>query len=172
MTRKGRSDEDNLLHLLVRAEQGDRSVLPALRETFDAEPDLWEQVGNLALQAERSLIRIAAGKNELTYEATERKVQALRDELAGPSPTPLERMLADRIVACWLQVNQAERTCVGFFHDGGSMAEAEYHQRRLDGAHRRYLSAIRTLAQVRRLLGPTVQVNIAEKQVNVAKSSS
>ena len=37
----------------------------------------------------------------------------------------------------------------------------------LDHAHRRYLSAIRTLAQVRKLLVPVVQVNIADRQVNV-----
>ena len=33
-------------------------------------------------------------------------------------------------------------------------------------AHRRYLSAIRSLAQVRRLLSPSIQVNIAEQQIN------
>ena len=37
-----------------------------------------------------------------------------------------------------------------------------------DRAHRRYLSAIRTLAQVRRLLTPAVQINVGENQVNVA----
>ena len=42
-------------------------------------------------------------------------------------------------------------------------------QRRLDAAQRRYLHAIRTLAQVRRLLGPSVQVNIAEKQLILAR---
>ena len=81
----------------------------------------------------------------------------------------MPRLLVDQIVVCWLQVNQAERTCVGFYKDGGSMVEAEFHQRRLDRAQRCYLMAIKTLAQVRRLLAPTVQVNIAEKQLNVAQ---
>jgi hypothetical protein len=36
-------------------------------------------------------------------------------------------------------------------------------------AQRRYLAAFRSLAQVRRLLTPMVQVNIAERQVNLAQ---
>ena len=158
-----------LAAMLMAAGRGGKTILPALWKRFDDEPDLWEQAGNIALQAERSVLSLAAGKNALAFDAMERKVDQLRVELVGPSPTPLERLPVDQIVVCWLQVNQAERTCVGFFHDGGSMAEAEFHQRRLDPrAQKRYLAAIKTLAQVRRLLAPTVQVNIAQQQVNVA----
>jgi len=43
--------------------------------------------------------------------------------------------------------------------------------RHRDRAHRRYLQAVKALAQVRKLLGASVtQVNIAENQVNVAGS--
>jgi hypothetical protein len=40
----------------------------------------------------------------------------------------------------------------------------------MDRAHKRYLSAIKTLATVRKLALPVLQVNIAKKQVNVAGS--
>ena len=40
-------------------------------------------------------------------------------------------------------------------------------QKRLDHANRRFLSSIKTLAQVRRLLGPAVQVNLVDKQLNL-----
>lgn len=43
----------------------------------------------------------------------------------------------------------------------------EGHQRRQDHVQRRFLKAVKTLAEVRRLLGPNIQVNIAEKQINV-----
>jgi hypothetical protein len=49
-----------------------------------------------------------------------------------------------------------------------SLGWGEYYQRRMDRAHRRYLSAIKTLALVRKLAVPVLQVNIARKQVNVA----
>ena len=44
-------------------------------------------------------------------------------------------------------------------------------EERRDRGHRRYLSAIKALAQVRLLLLPTVQVNMAENQVvaNIGK---
>jgi hypothetical protein len=49
-----------------------------------------------------------------------------------------------------------------------SLTQATYHQHRISMAHSRYLSSIRTLAQVRRLQLPSVQVNIAREQLNVA----
>jgi hypothetical protein len=43
-----------------------------------------------------------------------------------------------------------------------------YYQKSIDRAHKRYLSALKALVEVRRLVLPAVQVNIARKQVNVA----
>ena len=43
-----------------------------------------------------------------------------------------------------------------------------YYQKCIEKSERRYMSALRTLAVVRKLGVPTVQVNIAEKQVNMA----
>ena len=46
-------------------------------------------------------------------------------------------------------------------------AQGSYYQKRLDHAHGRHLSAIRTLAHIRKL-EPAVQINIAEKQINTS----
>jgi hypothetical protein len=96
-------------------------------------------------------------------------MELMRAELAGPDPTPLERLLVERIVACWLQLHyidirlpQSEAKL--------TMKQVEYLEDRRDRAHRRYLSAIKTLATVRKLALPVLQVNIAKKQVNVAGS--
>jgi hypothetical protein len=51
------------------------------------------------------------------------------------------------------------------------MTQGDYHQRRMDRAHRRYLSAIKTLATVRKLAVPVFQVNIAQKQMNIANAT-
>ena len=48
-----------------------------------------------------------------------------------------------------------------------AIAQDNYFQKRLDQTHRRHLSAIRTLAQIRKL-GPAVQINIADRQINTA----
>jgi len=69
-------------------------------------------------------------------------------------------------VACWLQLQYAEMIYAQNLGDF-TMAQSEYHQRRLDRLHKRYLSAIRTFAQIRKM-GP-VQINVAEQQVNMAR---
>ena len=112
---------------------------------------------------------MAVGENDVVQEAVRMKLAELRDELAGPEASSLERLLANRVALCWLQVHYADTAYAQRNHEATvSLELGEYYQRRQDQAHRRYLSAIKALAQVRRLLGPSVQVNIAERQVNVA----
>ena len=162
------ANDADINELIQRGNEGDRRALSALREVFDEYPGLWEECGNLALQAERALVAMVAGENEVTQEAMSRKLAAMREELAGSEPTPLERL-----VACWFQVQYADASYVRRIGDGGlSLEQGDYYQRRQDRAHRRYLPAIRTLAQVRRLLTPAVQVNIGARQVNVAQANS
>ena len=46
-----------------------------------------------------------------------------------------------------------------------SLRQAEYYEQRLNKTQAHSLAAPRTLAQVRRLGGPPVQVNIGQQQV-------
>jgi hypothetical protein len=50
--------------------------------------------------------------------------------------------------------------------------QVELHQHKVDRAHARFLSALRTLAQVRKLAVPALQINVARNQVNVAGAGS
>jgi hypothetical protein len=50
-------------------------------------------------------------------------------------------------------------------YKGTTIAQAEYYQRRIDKAHKRHLSAVKALAQLRKM-GPAIQINVAEKQIN------
>src|SRR5262249_37446886 len=92
------------------------------------------------------------------------KLDLLRAELAGPNPSPVERLLVERVVACWLQVQDADVRYAQAQNDRPSRQHSDFLQRRMDRAHRRYLSALRTLALVRKLAVPVLQVNIADKQ--------
>jgi hypothetical protein len=100
------SSVSELKKLLKRAGQGDHKALPAIRDFFNAAPAMWREYGNLATIAERALVNVAAGENLVLKEAVEKTMDSMRAELAGSHPTPLERLLVDRIVACWLQVHQ------------------------------------------------------------------
>ena len=80
------------------------------------------------------------------------------------------RLLGERVAACWLNVYYIDALYAERLNYV-TAEQGEYFQRRQERAQRLYLSAIRTLAPVRRLLVPVVQVNIGAQQVNVANGS-
>ena len=159
------TDPTELQELLERAQRGDKSTLPVLRELLK-EPQMVEACGNLALLVENTLISKFSGRGLAVNEGMQRKLASIRAELSGPSPTPLERLLVERIAVCWLHLYNLEMIYAN--KDGMALDLAMHYQKCIDRAHRRYLSAIKTLAVVRRLALPVLQVNIAKKQVNVA----
>jgi hypothetical protein len=162
---------ERALALLPRAATGDQRAVASLRELFDEHPAMWDVVGDAAYQAQSAMVHLVAGKNAVVQDAIKRKLGSLQRELAGEAPSPLERLLAERVAACWLMLSHAEaRYAKALEAPSVSFELSEYHQRRCERAQRRYIAAIKALAQVRRLLGPVVQVNIAERQVNVAQS--
>jgi hypothetical protein len=161
------TDPKQLEAILQRARSGDEKALPAVREILKSPMAVDRLGGDLAWQAEQSLIRAAAGKNLSLREALTRKLELLRAELAGPAPTPLERLLVERVAACWLQLHYADMLHAQQMAEL-SMVQGEYLQRTRDRAHKRYLSAIKALSLVRKLAVPVLQVNIAKRQVNLA----
>ena len=151
--------------LIDRARKGDASTLPILQKML-LKPAIVENLGNLAMQAERSFVNVAGGNDLAFKEGLTRKMELLRAELAGPNPAPIERLLVERVVACWLQVQDAD---IRYAQAKDlSIKWYEYYQRRMNHSHKRYLSALKTLALVRKLAVPVLQVNIAKKQINVA----
>lgn len=153
--------------ILARAAKGDESTLPVIWRMLHVGNSAVDMMGgNLAQQLEHSLVKEAAGENLHFREALLRKLELLRAELAGPAPSIIERLLAARAVTCWLVLHEAE---VRYAQAGSmSLALADFRQRRIDRAHRRYLSALKTLALVRKMALPALQVNIAHKQMSVA----
>jgi hypothetical protein len=145
---------ERLQALVRRAEQGDESALPTLRAALDANPWIWERYGDLAQQSQAAWLQLIAGPNLLLREAVERKAEQLRAELAGPEPSPLERLLVERVVACWLQVQYADAAYAQL--QGPNPAQHSAALKRQAGAQQRYLYAIKTLATVRKLLRPAL----------------
>jgi hypothetical protein len=153
---------EEVARLFERARNGDATVLPQLRRVLNESPETWQYYGDLAAQARASWVQLAAGQNLLLDECLTRKAADLQKELAGATPSPLERLLVDRVVVCWLQVS---------FYDSlvaqtreYTPAKARMLQQQHDGAQRRYLTAMKTLATVRKLLTPARSpVEIATK---------
>jgi hypothetical protein len=157
--------------LLQRAGKGDESAREAVRSLLadgDRGRDLVESFGSPAKWLVRSIVAKAAGRDLTVQEAALQKLDAVRTELEGPNPTPMERLLAERISICWFVANWYEDAFIESIK-GMSIPQASFHLGRIDKAHARFLKAIRALAQVRRLVPPVVQVNIAN-QVNLTEA--
>jgi hypothetical protein len=164
----GSKKHDEILALTDRAQKGDQTALPDLRELLKEPAYVNALGGDLAKQAQLTLINKFSGKNLLYKESLTRKLDLMRDELAGKSPMPLESLLIDRIITCWLHLHHLEVIYAG--KESMSLELGSYYQRSISSAQKRYLAAIKTLALVRKMAVPVLQVNIARKQVNVAGS--
>jgi hypothetical protein len=157
---------EDLQALVHRAENGDQTALPELRELLKL-PGAVDLLGSdLARRAQETLITKFSGQNLLFRESLSRKLDLLRADLAGPTPTPPERLLVERVVSCWLHLHHLEMIYAQ--KESMDLELGAYYQRSLSAAQKRYLAAIKTLALVRKLALPVLQVNVARKQVNVA----
>jgi len=156
--------------VLRRAETGNQEAFAVALRVYKEMPSLWEDNLHVLQQnLERSILDLLmpAGTHLISRAATERQITAMRADLRGEHPTPLERVLVDRIVVDWLDAQVSDT--VRAQRSEGSLAVVEYRDRRSDRAHARLMRSLKTLATVRRLGVGTVQINVAEaiNQVNV-----
>jgi hypothetical protein len=85
-----------------KEEQERMEALPAIREALNELPELAWHLSNVAEVAEHNLMKVMTGEGDLlTMEIVSRQLAAMREELSGPAPSPLERLLVERVVATW-----------------------------------------------------------------------
>jgi hypothetical protein len=166
---------DNCEDVYHRAAKGDESALPALRRLFDACPDSWIGIAraDLAELAEETLVNSFAGKNLVAREGLSRRLAKMREELAGPKPTAVERLLVERVIYTWADLYRLELEHSRRVEELPPKAAAEWERRR-NAANSRHLAALRSLAAVRRLGVPraAIQVNVGTQQPDTAPSAT
>jgi hypothetical protein len=145
--------------LSKKAEAGGKEARKELRlmvRTSSAE--VIGRASDVGRRAGQTLARTAARGDPLMEEALYAKLDAMRAEIAGEDPTPLEVLLTERVVSLWMLTTLLEallgnqyRKDVG---DGRERLSPSYilqQSRILESATRRYLAAIKELARVRKL---------------------
>ena len=161
---------DWLNALIDQAEAGDRNALKLAVQVHYALPSLWPPTNVLHSNVERSVLDTLMGTDrQLFARATiEHQLEALRTALLADTSSGLERLLVDRVVLCWLQCHHADLVVAQRAGPTCPLVQAEFYHRQAERAERRLLRAAKTLATVRRLCSPAVQINVAEeiKQVN------
>ena len=147
--------------IMRRAQAGDTAVVPMLRKMLREDDDELIDSGHLARMA---LARAATREGDLlTREIYMAQMERDAEELAGPNPSSLEKVLAERVAISRFRCYYYECLCaMGLRKD--TLNVDDHKHKRLARAQRDFLSACRALAQVRKLELPFVQVNVADKQ--------
>ena len=136
--------------LVGRANQGEKLAVTRLRAFLDVNPWLWRRAGDLSAAAERAWIDLVVGADAFKSESVRRRLAELKEQLRGPSPTPLESMLVDLVTASWLAVQHADIALAS--PAGASLGQAAFRLKRAESAQKRFLTVTKTLATLRALL--------------------
>lgn len=154
--------------LSERAEDGDKSARKELRKAVrDSYPEIVREASDIARRGQWGLIKTAAAGEPLMEEALVARLDLMRLEIGGSDPTPLEVLLIERVVSCWILLellellNSAQLTHVDKSQQLPHSL-LKFYLGWQEQAHRQFLSAVRELAKVRRLQGgiPSSQTNI------------
>jgi hypothetical protein len=160
-----------LQELADKAEGGEDGARLELRRRLREEtPEVVARCSDSARSYRRLLAERSSGGNPLRKEAISERAGRMALELAGENPTPLEVLLSERVASLWVLVELQEALMAAWYYKATSPAFVLQMARLQESAHRRYLAAIKTLAQVQKLQGPSrVQVNIGGNQINVSR---
>ena len=150
---------DAVQSLLERARDGDDRALPALRLMVARRPNYFGKLGIGDFAAKALAISSAGSKDVFLREVHIKEIERVRDELAGPAPTPLERLLCERVALAWFDANQRDYAGLAATSRGCGLDEAEYHSRQRTRASARFLAAAKSLATVRRLALPVLHLH-------------
>jgi hypothetical protein len=162
-----------LQELADKAEGGDDGARLELRRRLREEsPDVVAGCSDSTRSYRRLLAERSSGGNPLRKEAISERAGRMALELAGENPTPVEVLLSERVASLWVLVELQEALLAAWYYKAKATSPTFVLQmaRLQESAHRRYLAAIKTLAQVQKLQGPSrVQVNIGGNQINVSR---
>ena len=156
-----------------KAQDDDEGARQELRRRLAQEaPEVVGRCSDSARSYRRLLAKRSSGGSPLREEAISERARRMALELAGEAPTPLEVLLSERVASLWVLVELQEALLAAYYYkaSGASPAFVLQMTRLQESCNRRYLGAIKTLAQVQKLQGPSrVQVNIGGNQVNVSR---
>jgi hypothetical protein len=158
------------VELLRRAAADQEDTRQAVRDLLASRPALVAAVSTTASELEESLIHRAGGQGVLAHESMRAELEGMRASLRLPEDGALEELLISQVVLCWLTLMTAERLRTERWSEGISNESADFWDRHVARLRTDYLRAIRSLASVRRILVPVVQVNIAQQQVNQVRA--
>jgi hypothetical protein len=127
------------------------------RKLREASPEVVARASDVGRRSQWLLVEAASGGDPLTEDALLGRLDMMREEIAGEDPTPLEVLLTERVVACWLLVELFDALMASQLSKGTpkenrlTERQLRYYLRWQESANTRFLTAVRELARVRKL---------------------
>jgi len=136
-----------------------------LRKALREEPGTWRAAGDMLDHAQDQVIQSMAGGYAVIEESALRGKEELRKELSEPTDGPLEQLMIQEVILCWLHHSHTVRRMQSVTMEGTHTSEeGTYWEKRVAASQRRYIRAMKSLARVRKL-NVSVQINVAQ-QIN------
>lgn len=164
---------DELKHLRAlsdKAEDGDREARGELRAAVQrATPEIVARCADAARTYRRMLAKTASGEDPLVEDAIVEQASHMAREMAGENPSHLEVLLAERIASLWVLTELQEALLSAYYGRTNLNVSPTYllqMGKLQESVNRRYLAAIKTLAQVRKLQANTPAVAY-NTQINI-----
>ena len=154
-----------------RVEDGDQNAATELRRALErSSPEVIARCSNIARNYRRVVADTATGRDPLAREAIVERARRMALEIAGENPTPLEVLLAERIASLWVLVEAQEALLSATYRRGQEKPVGPAYVIQMckiqESANRRYLAAMKTLAQVRKAQASTRALHLT--QINVS----
>jgi hypothetical protein len=163
-------DTSFLWDIVLKANEGDPEAITKLCDELNGSNAelLISACGDISHQALMSLLEAMYSKQEGFKMAALKSMKQLREDLGWSNSPRIEQMLIERIVLAWQYLHWAElmNTKAGKC----SLSHAKYNQERIDRANKRYLSATKMLAMIRKMALP-LRIDV-KAEVTVAESKS
>jgi hypothetical protein len=171
LTDGARERIQELQTLSERAEEGEEGARRELRRALrESAPEVIARCSDIARNYQRLAAETASGRDSLVEDAMVERARRMVDELGGENPSPLEGLLAERIASLWVLVETQEALLFASYSRGQERPVGPAYVIQMckiqESTSRRYLAAIKALAQVRKLQAntPGIQYNT---QINV-----
>ena len=149
---KAVSQHARLAILVEMANRGEENgpEVRELRKFLDENKDMTGHQNVLAHSVKHAIMRKIT-QEPGHFELFEREYKLRRDNLGWADAGPVERLLIERIMLCWLRLLWCENYNGSFMQSSVYMKESEYADKQLARAHSRYVKAVESLARLRQV---------------------
>lgn len=156
----------------TNTESPQESDVQKMRKMLKEHPELYQQITDMAMTTAHNLVASSKSTELLkTVLLHDRRIRL--EELGYDQASPLEKMMIEQVVLCWMRHNLLECSFYDKMGQFRSMEQSLSLEKQMSISQQRFTRACESLARIRKLArnSPGLQVNIATsggQQVNLA----